>query len=92
MTYELRPVINISELENEMFLQYGIDCRGELANFLFDDNYINDCYMSFHFGTLEVFEGKSWQNEEQIRMTNCVKTILQDSLTGYNSCLIDVSW
>lgn len=92
MTYELRPVINISELENEMFLQYGIDCRGELASFLFDDNYINDCYKSFYFNELEVFEGKSWQNEEQIRMTNCVKTILQDSLAGYNSCLIDVSW
>ena len=94
MTYKLVPIIDILDLENEVKLQFG-DILPEfdyLANYLFGDDYNNDSYKSFYFKEMEEFTGKSWQNEEHIRIINCVKSILQDLLPDYDSVLIDVSW
>ena len=92
MKYEMMPVISINDLEAALLAQYDIDWTGELASFLFDDSYINDSYKSYWFAEMDEYTGKSWQNEEFIRIGNCIKSILQDALPGYERCLIDVSW
>lgn len=92
MKYEMMPVISIDDLEAALLAQYGIDWTGELASFLFGDSYINDSYKRYWFDEMEEFTGKPWQDEESIRIENCVKSILQDVLPEHKHCLIDVSW
>lgn len=94
MKYEMCPVISIYDLEEALVAQYGtneIFC-GELTPFLFGDDYMNDSYKVFYFNELDVYEGKSWQDEEHIRIMNCVKTFLQDVFPNCKKVLIDVSW
>ena len=92
MKIEMMPVISIYDLEAALLAQYDIDWTGELASFLFGDSYVNDSYKSFWFAEMDEYTGKPWQDEESIRVENCVKSILQDALPGYDRCLIDVSW
>lgn len=92
MKYEMMPVISIYDLEDALLAQYDIDWTGELASFLFGDSFINDSYKSYWFAEMDEYTGKPWQNEEYIRVENCVKSILQDVLPGHKRCLIDVSW
>ncbi len=94
MKYEMCPVVSIYALEEALTAQYGANevfC-GELTPFLFGDDFMNDSYKSFYIDELEVYEGKSWQDEEEIRIINCVKTFLQDTFPGHDRILIDVSW
>ena len=53
---------------------------------------MNDCYKSYYFEDDEEYTGKSWQNEERIRVRNLVNAYLRDILPGHESVLIDVSW
>ena len=93
MKYEMCPVVSVYELERALILQYGAnEAFDELASFLFNDDYANDSYKSFYFDELDVYEGHPWQDEEEIRITNCVKTFLQDTFPGHDRILIDVSW
>lgn len=90
--YEMRPVIEIYVLEDELKTQFGVDIEGELRNILFYEDYMNDCYKSYYFADDEEYTGKSWQNEERIRVRNLVNAYLRDILPGYERVLIDVSW
>ena len=93
MKYSVYPIVDINDLARALKLHYEIDMDGyELSTFLFGDDYTNDCYKSFYYDEMEVYEGKSWQNEERIRIKNCLCSILQDTIPGYKSVLIDVSW
>ena len=93
MNYSIYPVVDIDSLANELRFQFGIDMDGaELAEFLFGDDYQNDCYKSFYYDNMEIYEGKSWQNEEHIRIKNCIRSILQDTIPDYVAVLVDVSW
>lgn len=90
--YKMCPVIEIYVLENELKTQFGVDVEGELRNILFYEDYMNDCYKSYYFADDEEYTGKSWQNEERIRVRNLVNAYLRDILPGHERVLIDVSW
>ena len=89
--YEMRPVIEVSVLEDELKTQFGVDVEGELSNILFYSDYMNDCYKSYYFADDEEYK-YSWQNEEHIRIRNLVNAYLRDILPGHERVLIDVSW
>ena len=90
--YEMRPVIEVGVLEDELKTQFGVDVEGELRNILFYEDYMNDCYKSYYFADDEEYTGKSWQNEERIRVRNLVNAYLRDILPGHERVLIDVTW
>lgn len=94
MDYAIYPVIDINDLADELHLQFGIDMDGaELSNFLFNEEYMNDCYKYYYYDEELVYEGKFWQNEENIRIRNCINSILQDTMPpDYVAVLVDVSW
>ena len=93
MKYFMYPVVSADDLARELKFHYDIDMDGcELSTFLYGDGYVNDCYKSFYYGEMEEFTGKSWQNEESIRVMNCIKSILQDIISDYDTVLIDVGW
>lgn len=93
MKYEVCPVIDIDDLANALNRQYAIDMDGaDLTEFLFGDDFQNDCYKSFYYGEMEVYRGDPWQSEERIRINNCLRSILQGILPEYKMALIDVSW
>lgn len=93
MKYEMCPVVSVYDLERALTLQYGAnDAFDNLASFLFGDDYANDSYKSFYFDELDIYEGYTWQDEEYIRIVNCVKTFLQDAFPGHDKILIDISW
>lgn len=87
----MMPVVDVSELEDAVNAQFGCEIA-EMRNLLFSDDFNNDSYQSFWYGKMEVFEGRSWQNEEQIRLRNLVRTYLQDTIPDYDRVLVDVSW
>lgn len=91
MKYNILPAIEIGALEEALTIQYG-EGFNDLRQFMFDDCYMNDVYCAFWFDDLEEYEGKYWQNEENIRKMNCIKTFLQDTFPNYTKVLIDVSW
>ena len=72
MKYEMMPVISIYDLEAVLLAQYDINCTGELASFLFGYSYDNDSYKSYWFAEMEEYTGKPWQDEESIRIENCL--------------------
>ena len=90
--YKMCPVIEIGVLEDEIKAQFDVDVEGELRNILFYEDYMNDCYKSYYFADDEEYTGKSWQNEERIRVRNLVNAYLRDILPGHERVLIDVSW
>lgn len=92
MNIKMKPTINISALEDELKLQFDIDVEGELATLLFYDDYMNDCYKSYYFEDDYEYTGQPWENEERIRVANCLNAILRDLLPGEKRILIDVSW
>ena len=101
MKYEMRPVIDIWDLQEALELQYGEEFTDQyggtahgLCGFLFGDDYMNDCYKS-HLLEIEEFDPVNcpWQNEIHITIMNCINTFLLDILpTGTERVLIDVSW
>lgn len=90
--YKMCPVIEVYVLEDELKTQFGVDVEGELRNILFYEDYMNDCYKSYYFADDEEYTGKSWQNEERIRIRNLVNAYLRDILPDHERVLIDVSW
>ena len=92
MEYWMMPVVNADDLEDAVNLQYGEGAIEEIRNLLFGDDYSNDCYKSFYYGDLTVYNGKSWENEEEIRRINLIKTYLQDTIPNYEIVLINVEW
>ena len=90
--YRMCPVIGIDVLEDEIKAQFDVDVEGELRNILFYEDYMNDCYKSYYFADDEEYTGKSWQNEERIRVRNLVNAYLRDILPGHERVLIYVSW
>lgn len=94
MKHKMYPVINVYDLEDALIAQYGPEFieSGELTPKLFGEEFMNDCYKSFSYDELEEYTGKSWQDENYIAFINCIKTFLQDTIPGYTTVLIDVSW
>ena len=92
MKIEMKPTIDIGSLEDELKLQFDIDVEGELSTILFYDDYMNDCYKRYYFADDHEYTGQPWEEEERIRITNCVNAILRDLLPGEKRILIDVSW
>ena len=89
--HTMMPVVNVDELEDAVNAQFGCEIA-EMRNLLFSDDFSNDSYQSFWYGKMEIFEGRSWQNEEQIRLRNLVRAYLQDTIPDYDRVLVDVSW
>lgn len=95
MEYKMMPAFWVEDLKEALTIQYGrefMDEVGDLRNFLFDDNYMNDVYVKYWFGEIEEYTGKAWQDEEHIRLENCIKTFLKDLFPDHDYVLIDVMW
>ena len=92
MKHWMMPVVNVDELEDAVNLQYGEGTIEDIRNLLFKDDYYNDSYKSFYYGDLIDYNGNPWEDEEEIRLINLVKTYLQDTIPNYIFVLIDVSW
>ena len=89
MQYEMMPVVDAYELQQALELQFGPDV---MANVLFDDEYNNYSCKRYCFEKDEVYEGHFWQDEERIRICNCVNAMLRDMFPGRHTILVDVSW
>jgi hypothetical protein len=87
----MMPVVDVDELEDAVNTQFGCEIA-EMRNLLFSDDFSNDSYQSFWYDKMEVFEGRSWQDEEQIRLRNLVRAYLQDTIPDHDRVLVDVSW
>lgn len=83
-------VVDVFQLERDLELQFGQDF-GELANLLFGNNYSNYSAKKFNLED-EVYEGYSWQDEDDISRRNLVRAYLQDIFPGHKYVFIDVSW
>ena len=95
MKYEMMPVVDAYELPKALDLQFGPEVMGNedmMANVLFDDEYNNYSCKRYNFSKDEVYEGYSWQNEERIRICNCVNAMLRDMFPDREDILVDVSW
>lgn len=95
MQYEMMPVVDAYELQQALELQFGPDVMGNedvMANVLFDDEYNNYSCKRYCFEKDEVYEGHFWQDEERIRICNCVNAMLRDMFPGRHTILVDVSW
>lgn len=95
MKYEMMPVVIEDDLQQALELQFGPDIMGNedvMANVLFGDEYSNYSLKRYYFNQNEVYEGYLWQNEERIRIRNCVNAMLRDMFPGRDSILVDVSW
>lgn len=95
MKYEMMPVVTAKTLYDAVVAQYGpafSDEVDDIASFLFDDYYQNDSYKSYGFKSFLTYEGHFWEDENQIRLENCVRSVLQDAFPNYDAVLIDVSW
>ena len=94
MKYRVLPVIDIYDLMDALIEQYGNDFRTcELRQVLFGDQYMNDVYKSYSWedGLIE-YTGASWQNEEHIRLENCIITYLADTFPRHKEVIINVAW
>lgn len=90
--YTMYPVIDVTDLEDAIRIQFGVDVEDEMRNILFGDDYQNDCYKSYCFADDEEYTGESCQNEEHIRIRNLLNAYLRDILPDYERVLIDVTW
>lgn len=95
MQYEMMPVIEADVLQEALELQFGPAVMGNadvMAQVLFGDEYTNYSLKRYNFFEDEVYEGHPWQNEERIRICNCVNAMLRDMFPGRDTILVDVSW
>lgn len=95
MKHEMMPVVDANDLYDAVVAQYGPAFSDEvdvIANLLFDTDYQNYSYKRYSFKNLLTYEGHFWEDENQIRLENCVRSVLQDAFPNYDAVLIDVSW
>lgn len=92
MRHEMIPVIDIYTLEEKMKEQFPEHNWEELASQIYGDEYNNYSCKYFNYKGMEVYTGKSWQDEERIKFMNRIKTVLQDEFPNHYCVLIDVSW
>ena len=95
MQYEMMPVVDVYELQDALELQFGPEVMGNqdhMSQVLFNDEYSNYSLKRYYFGQDEVYEGRHWQNEECIRIRNCLNAMLRDMFPGKSVILVDVSW
>lgn len=94
MKYEILPIIDIYDLMDALVDQYGNDFRThELRQIMFGDQYMNDVYKRYSWedGLIE-YTGESWQNEEHIRLENCIIAYLADTFPRYKEVIVNVAW
>ncbi len=87
----MMPIVDSYELQNAVNLQFGCDIK-DIDELLFGECRPNDSYASFSFDCLEVYAYPRWQDEEEIRLRNLVRTYLQDILPDYSRVLININW
>ena len=79
------------DLREAVNTQFGCEIEN-IANLLFPEDYMNDCYKSYNFEVDDEYHGYDWEDEERIRLTNLVNAYLRDVFPGEKRILIDVSW
>ena len=90
MSYFMYPMIGIDTLQNAVNIQFDVNIT-DLKELLFaDKDYDEDCCVHFSFCELDEYNGFWWEDEEEIRLTNLVKTFLKDLLPNYDRVIIDL--
>lgn len=93
MNYRLCPVIDIDELERCVSIDTKRKFKTDFRQLLFDDNYMNDVYVSHYFMEDAEYHGYSWQDPVKIEELNLVNKFLRENFAPeYDSILVDVSW
>lgn len=96
MKYKVMPVVDVDELQKALELQFGPEVMGNediMADVLFGEGeYDNHSCKYYCFSQNEVYEGRSWQNEERICIRNCVNAMLQDMFPEHDTILVDIDW
>ena len=92
MKHRIMPVIDIYDLEEAIEIQFGeeILAHYETRQLLFDDHFMNDCYMRYYFG--DVFDADEFDDENQSYVLNLINQFLRDEFPGQDVVLVDVSW
>lgn len=87
MNYKNEIVVNIYDLREALIFQYGedfgdsIDKLG-LANIMFGDFYIDDCYMKFHL--------EEYESDDPILCS--ILTFLKDVFPDKEYILVKIEW
>lgn len=89
--HTMMPVVDANELERAVNAQFGCEIH-DISNLLFGDDFHNDSYQGFWYDELEVYHGDSWEDEEEIRLRNLVRTYLMDTIPEFSRVLVDTSW
>lgn len=91
LQYKMVPAFGIRDLERALGEEYGASFEErydyELANFLFGDEYVNDCSKRFYIDSVEP-DGDEWSETFNIIVQFLRERLPMD--TKY--VLIDVSW
>ena len=90
MKYEMRPVINASELRKEIRLQYTVDIEDICDVFFGNDALpLNEIDLA---DPDEVYNGSSWKDEEEIGWRNLIRTHLRDTFPNNRLIIIENDW
>ena len=90
MKYEMRPVINASELCKEIRLQYDVDIEDICDVFFGNDALpLNEIDLA---DPDEVYDGSSWEDEEEIGWRNLIRTHLRDTFPNNRLIIIENDW
>ena len=85
MKYSMYPVVDANDLARELRLHYDIDMYGdEIMELLFGMIYYRDCRRYFFNEEVE------YGDEESFRIQNCINSILQDNIPGYDVVMISL--
>ena len=74
------------------FIQEIRSKHNGIRRLMFDDFYMNDVCCKYYIDEMEEYEGHSWQNEDYIRLENCIKTFLRDMFPDCDYVVVDVMW
>lgn len=102
MRYKIVPCLRVGDLEKALEAQYGPefiqeihDRHNDICQLMFGECFMNDVCCKYYIDKLEDYKGHSWQDEDHIRLENCIKTFLRNTFhsSDYSSdyVIIDVT-
>ena len=85
------PVVDVSDIEAELRVK-GVDRKyaDNVRNMLFDDQYINDVYVSYYIAD-DVCE-EYYCDKEETKVIQMVLDMLREVYPNSDRVLVDVSW
>lgn len=92
LKFYMAPVFWVDDLADVMKELHPEEDWNNLRWIMFEDQYMNDVYVSFYFDDPWEYTGEEWQDEKRCRMLNQVRDYLMEKFPGEKRVLIDVMW